>query len=143
MQIISYFDTLPRAQKGYARMLEPVCKKWNLTRNELDILLFLQNNPGLDRAADIVSHRGIAKSHVSQSVGLLENKGLLLRVEDSTDRRTIRLRLTQSALPIAREGQEAQKKFFEQIRRGLSGEELALMREVIRKVCDNRAKMEE
>ena len=74
---------------------------------------------------------------------MLENKGLLLRVEDSTDRRTIRLRLTESALPIAREGQEAQKKFFEQIHQGLSGEEIALMREIIRKVCDNIAKMEE
>ena len=115
MQIAGYFDILPRAQKGYARMLEPVCRKWGLTRNELDILLFLLNNPGLDRAADIVTRRGIAKSHVSQSVGTLEGKGLLLRVEDSADRRTVRLRLTDLGMPVALEGREAQNRFFDRI----------------------------
>ncbi len=143
MQIASYFDILPRAQKGYARMLEPVCRKWDLTRNELDILLFLLNNPGLDRAADIVTRRGIAKSHVSQSVGTLEEKGLLLRFEDSADRRTVRLRLTDSARPIALEGREAQKRFFERIHQGLTEEELALMRKLMQKVCNNIANLEE
>ena len=41
----TYFDTVARAQKGYARLLEPICKKWDLTRNELDVILFLANNP--------------------------------------------------------------------------------------------------
>ena len=60
----NYFDTMARAQKGYARLLEPICKKWDLTRNELDVMLFLANNPDYDRAADIVTNRGLAKSHV-------------------------------------------------------------------------------
>ena len=46
----NYFDTMARAQKGYARLLEPICKKWELTRNELDVMLFLANNPDYDRA---------------------------------------------------------------------------------------------
>ena len=143
MQIARYFDVLPRAQKGYARMLEPVCKKWDLTRNELDILLFLLNNPGLDRAADIVTRRGIAKSHVSQSVGGLEEKGLLLRIEDSADRRTVRLRLTDRGKLPAQEGQAAQKRFFDLIHQGMTGEELALMRKLMQTVCDNIANLEE
>lgn len=143
MQIVKYFDILPRAQKGYARMLEPVCRKWDLTRNELDILLFLLNNPGQDRAADIVSRRGIAKSHVSQSVGSLEEKGMLRCCEDTADRRTVRLKLTELSLPIAREGQAAQKRFFDRIHQGLTGEELALMRKLMQKVCDNIASLED
>ena len=27
----NYFDTMAKAQKGYARLMEPICKKWNLT----------------------------------------------------------------------------------------------------------------
>ena len=88
----SYFDSLHQAQKAYARILEPVCVQWNTTRNELDILLFLFNNPGLDRAADIVNHRGITKSHVSLSVATLEARGLLLRRADPADKRIIHLR---------------------------------------------------
>ena len=112
-------------------------------RNELDVMLFLLNNPGLDRAADIVSRRGIAKSHVSQSVGILEEKGFLRRCEDSADRRTVRLKLTEAAMPIAREGQEAQKRFFARIHRNVSGEELAFLRDLMQRVRDNIVAIED
>ena len=80
----NYFDTMARAQKGYARLLEPICKKWELTRNELDVMLFLANNPDYDRAVDIVNHRGLAKSHVSMSVTSLENRGLSFTWDEAT-----------------------------------------------------------
>lgn len=143
MQTIDYFDTMSRCQKAYGKMLEGVCRKWDLTRNELDVMLFLLNNPGLDRAADIVSRRGIAKSHVSQSVGILEEKGFLRRCEDSADRRTVRLKLTEAAMPIAREGQEAQKRFFARIHRNVSGEELAFLRDLMQRVRDNIVAIED
>ena len=94
----NYFDTMARAQKGYARLLEPICKKWDLTRNELDVMLFLANNPDFDRAVDIVNHRGLAKSHVSMSVTNLESRGLLERISDPADRRTVHLKLTEKDL---------------------------------------------
>ena len=65
MELSSYFDAMSKAKKEYSRCLEPVCRDFGLTQNELAVLLFLRNNPGLDRAADIVSCRSIAKSHVS------------------------------------------------------------------------------
>ena len=84
-----YFDNMLRGMKAYAHVIEPVCKKHKLTHNELDILLFLHNNPDFDRASDIVTKRGIAKSHVSMSVTSLEKRGLILRETDPNDRRTI------------------------------------------------------
>ena len=60
------------AKKLYGRMLEPVCRLYVLTRMELDILLFLANNPGYDTAADMVERRQLAKSQVSSSVAQLE-----------------------------------------------------------------------
>lgn len=143
MQAIQYFDTLIRAGKCYGRLLEPVCRRWDVTRNEMDILLFLINNPELDRAADIVSRRGIAKSHVSQSVNSLAGKGLLLCSGDSRDRRTVRLKLTEAALPAAREGQEIQRAFLARIHRGITGEERELLRKVVLMVRSNLDIMEE
>ena len=58
----AFFETALRAQKSYSRLMEPVCKKWNLTHNELDVLLFLANNPEQNRAADIVRGRGMSPS---------------------------------------------------------------------------------
>ena len=49
----------------YARCIEEVCTAYKLTRMELDILLFLANNPCYDTATDIIEIRYLAKSQVS------------------------------------------------------------------------------
>jgi len=139
----NYFDIMMRAQKAYARVMDPICKQWELTRNELDVLLFLANNPEYDRASDIVLNRGIAKSHVSLSVTNLEAQGLLLRQPDSEDRRTVHLKLTGDAWKIAEAGQEAQQRFFSRLHHGVSQEELNHWRAFTRKVGENIKNMEE
>lgn len=139
MQISGYFDILEQTRKVYGRLLEPVCKKWELTRNELDVLLFLYNNPALDRAADIVSRRGMTKSHVSLSVtGLLE-KALLVRSFSPADRRTAHLSLTEAGQMIAGEAKEAQKEFFSLLYAGITEEEFALWEGITEKICGNIA----
>lgn len=142
-QPISYFDVLGQAKKNYSKWLEPICRKWELTRSELDILLFLYNNPTLDRAADIVTRRGIAKSHVSMSVTNLEDRGRLMRCFEPADRRTAHLKLTESGRDIAQEARKIQIAFFERIYAGVSPEELAAWNALTEKVCRNIENMEE
>lgn len=132
-----YFEILGKAQKRYTKHLEPICKKWELTRNELDVLLFLHNNPPFDRAADIVNRRGIAKSHVSLSVKDLEGRGLLVRRFEPADRRTAHLELTEQGRIIAGEGCEAQQRFFSELYAGITEEEFGLWRGITQKVCEN------
>ncbi len=139
----NYFDIMARAQKGYARLLDPVCKKWDLTRNELDVLLFLANNPSLDRAADIVSHRGMAKSHVSLSISKLENRGFLVRREDPADRRTVHLSLTDSTLPITETGRMAQTRFFSYLHQDITREEIEMMMHFTQKIGENIKNIED
>ena len=75
----NYFDIMTQAQKGYARYLEPVCREWGLTRNELDVILFLANNPALDRAVDIVTRRGLSRGEDAGDVGAdIFRRGLCL-----------------------------------------------------------------
>ena len=145
MQPISmagYFDTMSQSQKLYNRHLEPVCRKWDMTRNELDVLLFLHNNPGYDRAADIVSRRGIAKSHVSLSVASLEEKGLLRRRYSELDRRTAHLELLEQGQRIAAQAREKQVQYFSALYRGVSPEELEIWKNITQKVWDNIKKLE-
>ena len=134
---VNYFDVMAVAKKHYAKLLEPICKQWELTRNELDILLFLYNNPEYDRAADIVSHRGIAKSHVSMSVASLEEKGLLIRRFDENDRRTAHLELRDSGSAIAAQAREKQMQFFTLLYKGISQEEFELWKKIQTKVYKN------
>jgi len=139
----NYFDIMARAQKGYARLLEPICKKWNLTRNELDVMLFLANNPEYDRAVDIVNNRGLSKSHVSLSITNLEKCGLLERTEDPTDRRTVHLRLLPAAREITDAGRMAQKRFFSYLHQGVTQEQIEMMVDFARKVGENIQNIEE
>lgn len=136
------FDILAKSQKHYGKQLEPVCKKWKLTRNEMDVLLFLHNNPWFDRAADIVSRRGIAKSHVSLSVKGLEHRRLLERRFEPADRRTVHLVLTEQGRGIAEEGCQAQRCFFAELYAGITEEEFAQWKHTVKKICGNIDKME-
>ena len=143
MARFNYFDTMAKAQKGYARLMDPLCKKWELTRNELDVLLFLANNPEYDRAVDIVNNRGLSKSHVSLSVSNLEGRGLLRREEDTVDRRTVHLHLEPSAKEITEAGQMAQRRFFSYLHQGVTQEQIDLMIDFAKKVNDNIKNIEE
>jgi len=137
-----YFETMLRARKGYARVMDPICQQWDLTRNELDVILFLHNNPEFDRASDVASRRGMAKSHVSLSVSTLESKGLLRRRADPEDRRTVHLELVGDATLIAIQGKDAQTAFFAKIYQGLTVEEIALWARMAEKVSQNIAKLD-
>ncbi len=139
----SYFDILSKAQKGYSRLMDPICKKHDLTRKELDVMLFLANNPGRDRAVDIVSGRGLSKSHVSISVTGLEEKGLLLRREDPEDRRTIHLHLTAAATPIVEEGRLRQRRFFAYLHNGVTQEQIDAIVSFAKMVNENIQNIEE
>ena len=134
---INYFNTLGMAKKSYNTILAPVCSKWELTRNELDVLLFLQNNPQRDRATDIVTYRGMAKSHVSMSVANLESRGFLARKFDKADRRTAHLVLTEQGYVVAGEARKYQSQFFSALYQGVTEDEFALWGRVTEKVCDN------
>lgn len=141
-RIGNYFDILSKSQKAYTRQLEPVCKKWNMTRSEVDVMLFLYNNSQYDRAADVAARRGMAKSHVSMSVASLEERGLLLRRFSDVDRRTAHLLLTDAGREIAAEAKVAQKEFLDCLYAGVSPEEMAVMAAITQRVSENIDKFE-
>lgn len=142
ISISAYFDTLNKSQSIYSRFLEPVCRSRDLAQSELDVLLFLYNNPQYDRAADIVAHRGMAKSHVSVSVTGLENRGFLVRNGSESDRRTVHLVLTEAGRQVAEEGRQAQQDFFGRLYSGLDEQELKLWEVITEKVRKNIENLE-
>ena len=108
----------------YTMCVEPVCRSYTITRTELDILLFLANNPKYDTAAEISELRHLVKSHVSISLKSLEAAGYIEKTMVEGDRRRIHLKLTEAADPVVREGQKQQAAFAGIIIAGLGDEEL-------------------
>lgn len=96
----------------YSFCMDPVCKKYNVNRTELDILLFLANNPQYDTAADIVNVRFLARSHVSISIRELERLGYLEGRYNPGNHKTIHLSILEPAAALVADGQRAQQDFY-------------------------------
>ena len=63
-----FWDNVLLFKGLYDQTLDPVAQRWNLTRMELDLLLFLHNNPTRNTAAEAVRLRRWTKSHVSAAI---------------------------------------------------------------------------
>ena len=71
-----------KLKRAYDSVFRPVMARHGLTRNEVDVLLFLANNPGRDTAVELVELRGLAKSQVCRSVEALQARGMLVGEQD-------------------------------------------------------------
>lgn len=88
--ILQYADRLRRLTH---KSMQPLGAALGLSQLEMELLLFLHNNPELNTARDAVAYRGFAKSNVSTAVEALERKGWLAVEPDPSSRRVKRLRL--------------------------------------------------
>lgn len=137
----NFFDNLEKLRRAYIRRMDPICEKYRLTRNELVVIHYLSENPERNRAADIVTFRGMAKSHVSMSISQLEQQGKICRHSDPEDRRTVQLELTAAALPIAEEARQVFAELEAQIYDGVTPEEWEAFQSFARKVSGNIARV--
>lgn len=136
---LAFIDNFTRLKKGYLQYMEPVCRKWALTQNELAVLLFLHTYPEIDRLADLVSFCGMAKSHASMSVNHLEESGYLAKHPDEADHRSVHLQLTPAALAPIQEADSVHKAFLKQVLAGISAEELDVYQTISSKIAKNLA----
>ena len=121
----------------YSRCVGEICVKHGITRMELDILLFLANNPCFDTATDIVEIRYLSKSQVSSSIKLLEKQGWLRKEYADKNRKTAHLKICEAAADIVEDGRAAQEKFLKIMLNGFSEEEKESMKQYNARLLDN------
>lgn len=132
-----FWDTLSLWKRTYSQAMEPVCEQYDLTRMELDILLFLANSPQRDTFTHIVMDRKLSKSHVSTSVRHLEKKGYLKRQFLEGNRRTAHLVLQPLAQPVIEAGRRIRKDLIQTVFAGFSAEELSQLESFLRRMNCN------
>ena len=133
----TFFIRSQGIRKLYCSLFTPLLERRGLTQLEMDILLFLANNPEYDTARDIVEKRHLAKSHVSVGVDALAGRGLLERQLREGNRKTIHLRLTEAAGPIVEEGRAIQREHGEILLSGFTGEERVELLRLLEKIGEN------
>ncbi len=121
----------------YSKCVGQVCQKHDITRMELDILLFLYNNPRYDTASDIVELRYLSKSQVSASIGSLERRGYLEKRYMEGNRKTVHLSVRSEASDIVTDGRRAQEEFLEVMVRGIPKSDLDCMKRCMQSMIQN------
>lgn len=121
----------------YDQFMQPVANRHALRRMELDILLFLANQPEYDTASDLIHRRGLSKSHVSTSIQHLLEKELIIAHHFANDKKRMHLKLSDTCSSIIEEGQIAQQAFFKSLMKEFSEDEIKTMKTLFRKMNQN------
>ena len=121
-------------RRYYDRQFTDLLARSGLTMREMDVILFLTNNPGHDTARDVTELRGLSKSQVSAAVDLLAERGLLDRLPDRADRRVVPLALTEAGAALARQGRQIQSACLEKLFSGLTPAETDRFQQLLEKV---------
>lgn len=140
-RIIDYLITGRSLTKAYNKHLGEVSDSYGLNRMEINVLLFLYNNPGYDTASDIVELRSFSKSNVSKAVDALTGRGYLEGITDKEDRRIIHLRICPPALEAVKAARERQEDFLHFIYRGITKEEKKVVDHVLSVISHNLKEM--
>lgn len=109
----------------YKRNFQEISKQYHLSQLEIDILLFLYNNPEYNTARDISAIRGFAKSNVSKALESLNKKGFISSCIDTSNRKIQRLTLNDEKKSQLKVLSICQKQCFQCMLNGFSKEEIS------------------
>lgn len=137
MRALDFISLSSKMMKAYEAACQPVCKKYQLNQTCLDVILFLANNPEYNTAKDLWKIRGIRSGNASVAIETLVKRGYLKREADPQDRRRQRLLLTERAGDAVALGRQAQLAFGEQVKDGITEEELQLYWKISEQIREN------
>lgn len=124
-------------KKVMERACTDLMEAYGLRKVELDILYFLAHAGVQNTARDILNSQHISKAHISKSVDNLRQRGFLVLAEDEADHRCLHLRVTDKGMPVVREFEQVRIRLVERLLSGVTEEERACMRNVLKKVMRN------
>jgi DNA-binding MarR family transcriptional regulator len=107
-----------------------------ITHMEGKVLFFFERHPGATQS-DLAQHSGRDKAQLARLIKGLRDKGLLDAEADETDRRQVRLRISETGLTVQRELKRQARQVSLQALAGLSAEEQSQLTELLKRVQAN------
>ena len=123
-------------EKVYNRLFQEVSSKYNISKLELSILMYLGVHPEAT-AKDIVKLMHISKSSVSEAIDELVHKGFVNGTHKENDRRCVILELQESAKEILLEADRINQEFQKVVSAGISEEDLVVFQRTLKHMLDN------
>ena len=124
-------------KRVYERKCEPLMKKYDLRKIELDVLFFLHSYESFDTAKDIVNQKCLSKAHVSKAIENLAERRFVMTSSNSQDRRCVHLSITTEADPILAEMESLWQELERCMYRNVSVDERTVFTSVLNKIARN------
>lgn len=125
----------------YKQLLESrilcIREKYDLRKVDIEVLYYLSKCGERNTPTDIKDGSMLTKSHISQSVDMLQKRNLLELIPDSNDRRCIHLTLTEQAKAVVKDINEAWADLNRIVLEGVTEEEKELFQRVAAKISAN------
>ena len=137
MQLLPILSYVQHYKKYHAARFEAASVQYGLNQLEIDILLFLHNNPDCRTASDICRYRGLAKSNVSAAVERLRVRGVLTVSPAPDNRRQRLLDFTADGQRIAAALAEIQHRTVEPLFEGFTAQEQQRLQEYLSRMDAN------
>ena len=135
--MIPFVETIYGAKGLYQELLSPICKKYDLTDNEIMILLYIADEKTADTAKELISSLKIKKSVVSMSIKDLEERELVHSSYSETNRKIQHLEVDEKACEIISEAKKIQEEYYDIITKGLGKTEKKIFNKLLDKVGMN------
>ena len=117
----------------FAELIRPL----GLSPSHAGILWLLARSGGLSQR-QLCSRLSILPSRLVVLIDELEERGLVQRADDPTDRRSYAIRLTAKGLKTMSALGEAARRHSDEMSKGLTGDERKCLAELLAKVADNQ-----
>ncbi len=112
-------------------------EKYDLQKIDIIILMYLSESKDKDTSKDIASLKLFTKSHVSQSLSKLLERGLIRIETDKNDRRISHNLLTESAFKLTEEIKASARQILEDVLHGVTDEEREELNRIAEKISSN------
>lgn len=134
----NFLENYFKIERAYRRFFHSEMEKYQITPNEMLIILFLHEHGSQSNTAkNIAEYGGVSKGMIARSVESLIEKEYLRSERDRQDRRLVHLYLTQNCDGIVQQIAWKQKKFLERIQEGISKEDIGIMTTTVKQLMEN------
>ena len=131
------FLNLVRISQLYRKTLNSSNESFELSPNELGLMMIMYLDPTINTANQIVKVLGTTKGLASRNIENLRSKELLVTNQDEKDRRVVRLTLCSKAKEICEEIRRKNMSLFRKAMEGIELKDAIFALEVLQKMVTN------
>jgi DNA-binding MarR family transcriptional regulator len=129
--VMMLLRTAERVERALERALESIA----LSPAKLAVLGGLAAAGGRLSLGDLAQHRSCVKSNITKLVDRLESDGLVVRLDDPSDRRGVLAEITPEGRRRQAEGERLIERVEEDLTSDLAGDDVAVLRRVLRAIA--------